>query len=192
VVHGTTRTIVPGRYLLHVGGNQWYKNRSGLIAIYAALVEADVDVPSLLLVGKPASKELRDAIVDRGLGHRVLEVPDVADADLAAIYASASLLLFPSLAEGFGWPVLEAMACGCRVVVSNRAPLTEVAGDAAAYIDPEEPGEAAETVREVLAEPERVRAAKILAGLMRASGFTPESMADAYLNVYQGLLASAS
>jgi glycosyltransferase involved in cell wall biosynthesis len=187
----TTGAIEAGRYILHVGGNQWYKNRSGLVAIYAALVEADVHVPPLLLAGKPIPPELREEILNRQLGGRVFEVADIADPDLAALYACARLLLFPSLAEGFGWPVLEAMACGCRVVVSDRAPLTEVAADAATYIEPEEPVRAASQVRAVLDESEDGRAVKVRAGLNRASGFTLDGMAGAYLDVYRGLLASS-
>ncbi len=187
----TTESIVAGRYILHVGGNQWYKNRPGLIAIYAALVKADVKVPPLLLVGKPISLELRHEILKRQLGGRVFELADVADTDLAVLYASARVLLFPSLAEGFGWPVLEAMACGCRVVASNRAPLTEVASDAADYVEPEEFVDAARRVLAVLAESEDMRAAKVRAGLTRASRFSLDSMAGAYLSVYTGLLASS-
>jgi glycosyltransferase involved in cell wall biosynthesis len=186
--HGS---IAPGRYLLHVGGNQWYKNRSGLIAIYAALVSADCGVPPLLLAGKPLPSELRQEIDTRQLGDRVFEVTDLEDADLAALYASARLLLFPSLAEGFGWPVLEAMACGCRVVTSDRAPLTEVAMDAGTYIRPESPVEAAGQIHAVLREPESVRALKVQAGLKRASHFTLDRMAGAYLDVYRGVLAAS-
>jgi glycosyltransferase involved in cell wall biosynthesis len=186
--HGS---IAPGRYLLHVGGNQWYKNRSGLIAIYAALVAADRGVPPLLLAGKPVPSELRTEIHNRQLGDRVFEVADLDDPELAALYASARLLLFPSLAEGFGWPVLEAMACGCRVVTSDRAPLTEVAMDAGTYIRPENPVEAASQIHAVLREPESVRALMVQAGLKRASHFTLDRMAGAYLDVYRGVLTAS-
>jgi glycosyltransferase involved in cell wall biosynthesis len=189
--HRAKRSIEPGRYLLHVGGNQWYKNRVGLIAIYAALVGADVDVPPLLLAGKPVPRELRDEILNRQLGDHVFEIADIDDSDLATLYASARLLLFPSLAEGFGWPVLEAMACGCRVVTSDRAPLTEVAMDAGTYIRPEDPIEAARQIKAVLNEPETARALKVEAGLRRASHFTLDRMAGAYVDVYQGVLAAS-
>ena len=149
--------IVSGPYLLHVGGNQWYKNRTGLIDAYAALVERMPGAPPLVIVGKPLTRELTLAIAARSLQAQVVALPAIGDRELAAVYSRAALLLFPSLAEGFGWPVLEAMACGCRVVTSSRAPMTEVGGDAATYVDPENPKSAASVIQAVLGEPDARR-----------------------------------
>jgi glycosyltransferase involved in cell wall biosynthesis len=176
--------------LLHVGGDQWYKNRAGLIDIYSALVGRMPDAPPLVLVGKPLTGELMDAICARGLGDRIAAFSGVTDLDLAALYSSAALLLFPSLAEGFGWPVAEAMACGCRVVTSGRAPMTEIAGDAATYIDPEDHATAAATVERVLNESDADRKARVAAGLARAARFSGRAMATAYLAVYREVLGA--
>jgi glycosyltransferase involved in cell wall biosynthesis len=180
----TWSRIVSGPYLLHVGGNQWYKNRPGLIDIYAALVERMPGAPPLVIVGKALPRELMRAIAARSLQAQVVALPAIGDRELAALYSRAALLLFPSLAEGFGWPVLEAMACGCRVVTSSRAPMTEVGGDAATYVDPENPNSAASVVETVLGEPDARRLRQVNDGLLRAARFNSRAMARAYLSVY--------
>ncbi len=176
-------------YILHIGGDQWYKNRAGLIDIYAALVDRMPAAPPLVLAGKPLTRDVNDRITAHALHNHVVAFSNVTDADLAALYSSATLLLFPSLAEGFGWPVLEAMACGCRVVASGRAPITEVATDAATYIDPTDPAAAAATAERVLREPDTDRRAFIAAGLSRALAFSTVAMAQGYVSVYQDVLA---
>ena len=125
-------------FLLHVGGNQWYKNRLGALRIFATL-RTFSNGPALkfVMVGKRWTSEMRQFISESGLNGSALELTGVSDEDLRALYSTASLLLFPSLQEGFGWPIVEAQACGCPVATVNRAPMNEVAGDAAIYIDPE-------------------------------------------------------
>ncbi|CEF48539.1 unnamed protein product [uncultured bacterium] len=183
---------LPARFLLHVGGSQWYKNRIGLLDLYAALLTRAPEAPPIVLAGKPLTSQEASHVAARRLHDRVITVASVADSDLAALYSAAELLVFPSLVEGFGWPVLEAMACGCRVVASNRAPMTEVGGEAATYLDPQDPVSASATVAAVLSEPEGDRRARIAAGLARVSLFSTGAMADAYLAVYHDALARRS
>jgi glycosyltransferase involved in cell wall biosynthesis len=183
------RLALPHPFLLHVGGSQWYKNRAGLFDLYAALVERLPAAPPLVLVGKPLTPREGAALAARQLGDRVVTAPAIADDDLAALYSATEALLFPSLVEGFGWPVLEAMACGGRVVTSDRAPMTEVGGDAVTYIDPQNPLAASAIVEAVLREPAPERHAKIGAGLARAARYSSRAMADAYLSVYREALA---
>lgn len=175
-------------YILHVGGNQWYKNRAGVIEIYAALVARRPDAPMLVMAGKPLTAELDALIASRGLAPRVRIVSAVTDEDLAALYQSAGCLLFPSMAEGFGWPVAEAMACGCPVVVSGRAPLTEIGGEQAAYLDPSDIRGAADRLAAVLDEPGAARDARTRTGIRRAARYRREQMVAAYVDCYRGLL----
>jgi glycosyltransferase involved in cell wall biosynthesis len=134
-------------YLLCLGGGSWYKNRVAALRILARLAEKDgfADL-SLVMAGRPLNREMRSVIEEEKIGARVIEMVDVGAEDLEALYCNAAALLFPSLAEGFGWPVLEAQACGCPVIASERAPMTEIAGDAAIFIDPLDPAAAAAAI----------------------------------------------
>jgi glycosyltransferase involved in cell wall biosynthesis len=183
------RRTISAPYLLHVGGNQWYKNRAGLIASYAALVERVPAAPPLVVAGKPLTRELMSAIDAHSLQRRVFTLPAIGDDELAAAYSRAAILFFPSLVEGFGWPVLEAMACGCRVVTSNRLPMSEVGGDAASYVDPSNPRNAAAVLESVLVESPAERGRRVRDGLARAAIYNSRAMALAYVSVYSDAVA---
>ena len=176
------------KFLLHVGGNQWYKNRLGVLKIYEEMrtQAKHAPVPRLVMVGPHFTGEMREFIRLHKLS-TVIELCDVAGDDLNALYSAAELLLFPSLAEGFGWPVLEAMAAGCRVVTSNRAPLTEVGGSAAVYIDPTNVATAAAVTAAVLRESTAEKRARIARGLQQQAAFSTAAMVDTYLAIYRSL-----
>lgn len=125
-------------YILHIGGNQWYKNRSGVVKIYNAWRGMFNNVLPLLLIGWQPAPDLQRAIETSPYRNDIFPLTDITDDNLNAAYSGASVLLFPSLAEGFGWPIAEAMASGCPVITTNEAPMTEVGADAAIYI-PVEP-----------------------------------------------------
>jgi glycosyltransferase involved in cell wall biosynthesis len=133
-------SLADAPYLLHVGGDHWYKNRPGVVRIYAALrtrmEERGIAPPLLVLAGKPWPAELRALIGSLDLQACVVEAAEPSNVDLGTLYSGAAALLFPSLYEGFGWPILEAQSCGCPVITTGRAPMTEVAGKAALLIDP--------------------------------------------------------
>jgi glycosyltransferase involved in cell wall biosynthesis len=108
---------------------------------------------------------------------------------LRRLYATAELLLFPSLAEGFGLPIIEAQACGCRVVTTRRAPMTEVGGDDAIYLEnPRDAVVCARAVAEVLAEDATARALRVRAGCENAARFTADKMAREYVAFFAGAL----
>jgi glycosyltransferase involved in cell wall biosynthesis len=108
----------------------------------------------------------------------------VSLAELVSLYRRAGAVVFPSLYEGFGQPVLEAMACGCAVACSNVPALVEVGGDAARTFPPDDAEAIAAAVRDVLREPELYRER----GLARAAAFTWERAARSYEDVYRELL----
>jgi glycosyltransferase involved in cell wall biosynthesis len=112
-----------------------------------------------------------------------MEIGYVAEADLPMLYTMADLFVQPSIIEGFGLPVLEAMACGCPVACSNTSSLPEVAGDAALLFDPLSEAQIADTLRRGLTS-EALRRKLAGCGLRRAAEFTWERAAEHTLHVY--------
>ena len=142
--------------LLHVGSNAWYKNSAGVLHLYAAHVRAaqrDGALPrALWLVSPPATGAAAGLLRALPPGSQVRYLQALPDEVLAALYASAAMLLFPSLHEGFGWPIAEALACACPVLTTQRAPMTEVGGPVAHYLPPMPNGAAAGMHADVPAE----------------------------------------
>ena len=126
-----------GPFFLHVGNNDWNKNRKGLLRIFYQFTRLALgNKLHLVLAGQGLTDELRFLAQKIGISDRIREAPDVTNEQLCALYSTAEGLIFPSLAEGFGWPIIEAQACGCPLFTSNRAPMTEIGGSAAVYFDP--------------------------------------------------------
>jgi glycosyltransferase involved in cell wall biosynthesis len=121
-------------YILHVGGNQWYKNRIGVVKIYSAWRAIYNNPVPLLLIGTTPSPDLEKEIERSAYREDIFTLNNITDEYINAAYSGALVLLFPSIAEGFGWPIAEAMECGCPVITTGEAPMTEVGGDAAFYI----------------------------------------------------------
>ena len=165
------------RYLIHVGGNQWYKNRAGVVKIFAELARREPFKGwRLLMIGKSWPASLRQLVQDLGLTDRIIEATKASNEDIRALYSGAEALLFPSLEEGFGWPVIEAQVCGCPVITSARSPMLEIAGDAAVFIDPENPAAAANTIEAAIPRLSGL-AAK---GLENAHRFDRDKIMDQY------------
>jgi glycosyltransferase involved in cell wall biosynthesis len=117
-------------YILHVGGNQFYKNRKGVIEIYSAWrANSSFSLPLLMVGAKPTDK-LQEAYEKSLYKADIHFVLGLGDDYINAAYSGATCLLFPSLDEGFGWPLAEAMASGCPVITTQKAPMTEVVGSA--------------------------------------------------------------
>ncbi len=179
---------LPDGYLLSLGTREPGKNREAILWAMRYLIDLGAD-PHLAVVGQAAwGTEQEEAAVERlGLRARVHFTGYVPQDDLPALYNAATVFLFPSLYEGFGLPVLEAMACGTPVVTSNVSALPEVAGDAAILVDPPDAHAIADAVNLIWtdgAEAARLREA----GLARAAKFTWDACAEATLSVYRRAL----
>jgi glycosyltransferase involved in cell wall biosynthesis len=188
-VHLATRGLEQRRFFVCVGDADWRKNSEG---VFRALKRARACHPKLelLWVGKLSEERLRSVRARAatcgvaGACHFLGYVPDPA---LKAIYRAALGTVFVSRAEGFGYPVLEAMASGCPVITSNVSSLPEVAGDAALLVDPEEPAAIAQAMM-ALCQHDALRQDLRRRGLVRAQAFSLEAQARATLAVYRRLL----
>lgn len=178
-----------GRYLLSVGTLEPGKNRGRLLCAYARLRSEGLDCP-LAIAGQPGwhYRDDFELVAALGLEGDVTFLDFVPDKDLPALYSGAALLAFPSLYEGFGLPVLEAMACGTPVVTANVSAPAEVAGDAALLVDPRDIEALAGAMGRVLSDDalsEELRAR----GLERARRFSWQRTARDTLSVYQIVVA---
>lgn len=173
-------------FLLHVGGNSWRKNRLGAIRMYAELVRVAPTLASyLILVGPQLTESEKALLAAHGLTDQVRNLTQIDGTDLCALYSRASLLLFPSLYEGFGWPIIEAQACGCLVVTSNRDPMKEISGGGAVLVDPHDATEATLVISEALGG--RAESIRTI-GYTNAKKFTGRAMIDNYEKVYTELI----
>ena len=170
-------------FVLHVGSNLRRKNRDGALRIFA--MTKNKWNARLVFVGDALSSELRSLADKLGIFDRVTQVTDASSELLEALYNRAVALLFPSRFEGFGWPIIEAQACGCPVVCSNSGPLPEAAGDAGLFHDPgDEAGFAADLLR--LHDPAQ-RAIWSDKSLRNAEHFSTKQMVSQYLGIYRNL-----
>lgn len=169
-------------FILHVGANHWYKNRLGVLSIFQQLIlDSQGSEFYLVMVGKPMTDEMHQFIQQYKLEERVIELVDINNEDLRALYSSAIALLFPSLYEGFGWPIIEAQACGCPVFTSNSPPMNHVGGEAAVYIDPNNPQAAATKIIDYLLDLEDLKSK----GIINSQKFSTKIMIEGYLKLYQ-------
>ena len=179
---------LPERYLLFVGTIEPRKNLGRVLAAFERLHAAGLTA-ALVIVGKRGwlYDDFFTRLEQSPAKQAVIFPGFVPDADLPAIYAGAQALAFPSEFEGFGLPVLEAMACGTPVICSKVSSLPEVAGDAALLIDPLDVDALTDTLRRVLSDP--ALAADLSGrGLMQADRFSWTRAAKETLAVYRRLL----
>ncbi len=167
--------------VLHVGNNSFYKNREQVLRVFARL--SPTLATQLVMIGAPPTAELRGQAMELGIATRVQWIADSDDDTLAGWYRRASVLVFPSLYEGYGWPVLEAMAFGLPVVCSDRGSLPEVAGDAATVVSIDSDDVFAAAVERVLRENEVAEAMRAR-GLARAAEFSAARFAREMQAVY--------
>jgi glycosyltransferase involved in cell wall biosynthesis len=181
---------LPERFILFVGTREPRKNLDRLVHAYAELPDRIRRDFSLVLVG-PRGWGKGDPSVRQKQDNRVMVLDYVETHKLAQIYNLATAFVYPSLYEGFGLPPLEAMACGCPVIVSRAACLPEVCADAACYVDPTDVQSIAEGIDKVLAD-EELRRSLIKTGRERAKLFTWENTARKTLEVFDEVLSAAN
>jgi glycosyltransferase involved in cell wall biosynthesis len=173
------------QFILHVGGNFWYKNRLGVLEIfYQLMLKLKKTDFYLVMVGQPMTEEMRQFINMHNMSPKVIELVNVDNENLRSLYSSATALLFPSLYEGFGWPIIEAQACGCPVFTSNRPPMNDAGGEAAIYIEPDKPEKAAEKIIDYFSILEEYK----VKGFVNCQRFQVERMISQYVEIYQQVI----
>lgn len=175
-------------YLLYVGNQYPYKNLQRLIEAFSELVKRNFP-HQLILAGKKDPRffpDLQRKAVELGLATRVKFVDYVSKEQLPRLYAEAALFVFPSLYEGFGLPVLEAMAYGCPVVAANGSSIPEVCGEAALYFDPTDVGDIVRVLAKVLTTSD-LRAHLTGQGDKRVHDFDWGKTADQYYSLLSAI-----
>ncbi len=179
------RFHLPDHILLYVGVLEPRKNLATLIRAYAQLVQRGVD-HFLVIVGRKGwmYKDLFRAIENLGLTGRIIFTGYVPEEDLPFLYNAADLFVYPSLYEGFGLPVLEAMACGVPVITSNVSSMPEIVGNAGLLQNPHNTDEWADAMQRVLTD-RTLRDTLAHKGLERSKLFSWERTARETLAVYE-------
>jgi glycosyltransferase involved in cell wall biosynthesis len=177
-------------YVLFVGTFEPRKNVPGLLQAYARLRAHAPDAPPLVLVGRPGwlFDEAMQTLRDLRLEAHVRQLPDLPAADLPAVYNGAGVFVLPSHYEGFGFPVLEAFACGVPTVIADRASLPELAGDAALRVTPDDAEAIASALARALSDT-TLRADLRAKGFARLPHFRWENTAKATLALYEKVLS---
>ena len=184
------RKGLPDRFILYMGTLEPRKNVRTLVRAYAELRAAGMTDCDLVLAGGRGwqYESIFELVDELGLGGSVHFPGYVPDAEQALWYSSAVIFAYPSLYEGFGLPLLEAMACGTPVVASRSSSLPEVVGEAGVLVSPSDPHELSAALGELLASDGR-RARLREAGLARAGTFSWQRMAAETVQVYREVLA---
>ncbi len=175
-------------YILNVSSIKRKKNIPGLLRAFARLVREGYP-HSLVLVGKPDDglDEVLDEAARLGLEQRVVMTGFVDAGHHPEFYRQADVLVYPSFYEGFGMPILEAMASACPVVAAGVSSMPEVAGDAALLVDPKSDEDIHRAIRSIL-DDAAVRRRLVELGLERARAFTWRKSAAAHMELYRDLL----
>jgi len=176
------------KVILHVGNSLEYKNMEGLLKAFAKVVRSEGDV-TLVKVGNFTKGQL-DLILSLNLklDLNIFERPGLSEEELVAMYNLATVTCIPSHQEGFGFPVLESLACGAPVVCSNTSSLPEVGGQSALYCNPAKPDSIARKILEVLQMPKPAYQKLSQQGIKHTKKFTWEKCAQETTVVYKQLL----
>ena len=186
-----SRLKLPSQYLLFVGTFEPRKNITGLLKAYASLLAKQHDAPPLIMIGRQGwlHEPIESLVYKLNLSGQVQIRTNIDTEDLPAIYTGALALLLPSHYEGFGFPVLESMACGTAAVISNRGSLPEIASDAAIQCDPDT-SESIEEAISLLLTDAKLRQDLETQGIKRSAMFTWHKCCQDTLDVYKRVLQS--
>jgi glycosyltransferase involved in cell wall biosynthesis len=176
---------LPARFILSVGNIEERKNQ---LSILKGLESAGLDIP-LVLVGNPTSycNDIHKYLAEKGGKDKVIFLKNIPEKDLAAIYQLAELSVYISVFEGFGLPVIEAMACNCPVITSNVSCLPETAGDAAVLCSPDNIEDLGNQISKILNDG-AFRNELVKKGKERAQEFQPQKYAERLVKLYNGII----
>ena len=186
------RYRLPEKYILFVGTLERRKNLPNLIRAFDQAIKRSGLKHILILVGQRGwlYQDIFRTVEELGLSNQVFFLNYVPDDDLPMLYSGADLLILPSLYEGFGFPILEAMACGTPVLASNVSSLPEIIGDAGVLVPPNDVEQIAGEMSRLLTERDLARE-MAERGLRRAQEFSRERFAQGVLRVYDDAVKSA-
>jgi glycosyltransferase involved in cell wall biosynthesis len=168
-------------YVLHVGSGLWRKNREALFQSVAQIKDSWSGL--IVFAGEPLSPELWALARSLELEERVREIVRPDNETLVALYNAALAFVFMSRFEGFGWPILEAQACGCPLICSNRTSVPEVAGEGAVVLEPEDYGAIAGAIQRLQQPAFRDNVTAL--GFKNVQNYSSDRMMDAYENFYR-------
>jgi glycosyltransferase involved in cell wall biosynthesis len=178
------------RFFLHVTNGKPYKNTPRVIEAFMKI--AGTSEQNLVIVGRKSAftDSIRRLSAVPGLGERINFLGSVEDEDVVALYRSATALIFPSLFEGFGLPIVEAMACGCPVITSTRGSLAEISGNASVIVDPENVDKISDAMITMEMD-HSVRFSCIEKGLERSRHFSWDAAAEEIVSVFRGAVSES-
>jgi len=189
--------LPPEGLLLHLGGSQWYKNLAGVVRLYIEYAKSEANPLPLWCVSPNPNAKVQALLKEVPANGQVLFFQGIDNKALQAAYSTARAFIFPSLAEGFGWPIVEAQASGCLVLTTDAAPMNEIGGPAATYIpllkltDDAQVWalQSAKVLKVMLNMPEMQRCALVEKGLAHVAKFNADDAIEGYLKTYQQVLS---
>jgi len=177
--------IIPQPYVLFVGERYEYKNFNRFAESFRILTEQYPDI-KLVCTGKKFSEMEKRLLSELKIGDKTIQI-SADEHSMARLYRDATLFAYPSIYEGFGMPVLEAMRYDCPVVLSRSSSLPEVAGDAGTYFDPYQVDDMVEKMRSIISS-DTLREQKVALGKIRVNQFSWEKSAKEHLALYHDII----
>lgn len=168
-------------FILHVGSALPRKNRKVLLDMVKML--GDNWIGFICFAGDPIDEDLQKYILNLQLKNRIISIVKPNHFTLVALYNACEAFVFPSYSEGFGWPVIEAQACGAPVISSDIEPMPEISGGAALHCNPNKPAEFASAFLKL--RNKTFKTELIQAGFKNSERFQPDTMINSYINLYK-------